>query len=63
MSDNRFCKSYSQKAHIPPDIFLSGIPINCGNCETFNGERCSNETIVAASQDPELIEPLKLCDW
>ena len=57
------CKSYSEKPNINPDIFLSGIPICCGNCSTWSGERCGNETVVVASQDPGLIEALKLCDW
>jgi len=56
------CKAYSEKP-IHPDLFLSGIPVCCGNCLTFNGERCRDETVALNMNDAELMENLKLCDW
>lgn len=56
MAENRSCKMFDA-------IDTSYEKTNCSSCKTWNGERCSKESIVVASQDPELIEPLKLCDW
>jgi hypothetical protein len=42
------CKSYKEKPTISPDIFLSGIPVCCGNCLRWlrNKEKCREEIWV-----------------
>lgn len=57
------CKSYKEKTNIKPDIFSGKVQVNCANCWLWNGERCSNEAVVVASQDPDLLESLEMCDW
>lgn len=61
MSDNRSCKAYDQKIILHPDIFINGIPVNCGNCLLWTGERCGDEP--GALNMNELKESLKMCDW
>jgi len=41
--ENRSCKKFDQRTNINPDIFLSGIPSNCGNCSFWSGIKCADE--------------------
>jgi len=43
LAENRSCKKFDQRTNINPDIFISGIPPNCGNCSFFNGVKCGDE--------------------
>jgi len=64
-SENRSCKAYEQKSDIPPDLFISGIPLNCANCIRWGVdiERCKDETYAKNRNDPELVESLSWCQW
>lgn len=56
------CRAYTEKFGIDHN-FYTNVSICCGNCLKWNSERCRDEATVVASQDLELIETLKLCEW
>ena len=47
MKETRSCKAYKQK-NIAADLFYGDIPVNCGNCKLWNGEKCKDEAKVVA---------------
>ena len=53
LKENRACKVFKQRTDISPDIFISGIPANCGNCKIWNGKRCISEEFVLVNQGTE----------
>lgn len=57
------CKAYEQKTNIHPDTYIDVIPLNCGNCQRYNGERCGDETVAINMNDPELMEEIAWCDF
>ncbi|HAW57565.1 MAG TPA: hypothetical protein DCX03_00895 [Bacteroidales bacterium] len=62
-SETRSCKAYEQKPDIPEGLYYKVIPICCGNCSIWDGERCSDETYAKNRNDPELVESIGECVW
>jgi len=46
------CKAYKQRTDIHPDTYVGTIPVNCGNCQLWDGERCEIETLAVSENDP-----------
>ena len=49
-NENRSCKVFKQRTNINPDIFISGVPANCGNCQIWSGKQCINIDFVLSNQ-------------
>ena len=57
------CKAYQQLTNIHPDTYIDTIPVNCGNCQTWDTdiERCRDETVALNMNDPKLVEDVVWC--
>jgi hypothetical protein len=55
MPENRSCKAYEQKPDIPADLFINGVPVNCGNCLRWSVEadKCKDIAYAKNRNDPE----------